>query len=368
MKLLSTCILSTLMCASLSAQQGRKADASFEWLASDDIDIRSEWALYESSFGSSSSLSGRIEYIRNQVDYLPNEEIDPFGFSSSLDESLLGAQIRWKRLVGKSEWGLTLSGYDGFRNYSSIWIDEYYRQQYSEGGIPGVSYEKPSPAGYGLDASWRYEAIPAFGFFTVSLGYLQDEVAPGYEIEDLDSSFELIRGKTLLDTWTGSIAWEGLLNARMRTSQLIRLTKTTDREMRYSWSGSVNWLLSDRWISRSSASYTRENPGFEAWSLSQTFEYTLTDHWILNATFRYYSDTGQIESANLVSSAAPSLSSRQAFLSLRYENNTATTSVSISTGPYETRYGKTGIGTERFKNLYSDRDWWWTRLALSHAF
>jgi hypothetical protein len=302
------------------------------------------------------------------VEYTPNEPIDPFGLERDLSATMVGAQARIEYQANRSEWGAGISAYDGFRNYASIWIDEYYRQQYSGGGIPGVAYEDPSPKGYGFDLFWKYELAPSSGFLTLSAGFLSDEVAPGYEIMDLGTSFELVRGETRLDSWTGSLAWEGILNRNMRTRQSVRLIDTTNRDVRFSWSGDLNWLLSDRWISRSSASYATEDPRFEAWSISETIEYQLGSQWAINGTFRYYSDTGQIESANLVSSAAPALLSRQIMLSLRYENVAGTTAFSISTGPYETRYGATGIGTERFKNLYSDRNWWWSRFAFRKVF
>jgi hypothetical protein len=198
--------------------------------------------------------------------------------------------------------------------------------------------------------------------------YLRDRVAPGYEIEDLGTSFELVRGETVLHTWTGSIEYEGIINRWARTRQTLSLSKTSTRELRLGWTGSVNASLGQQLISRTSASWSSEDPGFEAWSVSQTFEYEFNEEWSLSATARYYEDTGQIETANLISSAAPALKSKQFYVTLRKVFTGSESAVSLSVGPYFSDYAVTGIGTERFINLYSDRDWWWGRLAFRKAF
>ncbi len=343
-------------------------DGSAELLASGDVDLYSAFINGSVQLNDQSELDIRIDLTRQDVEFRPHELFDPFGSETSLGETGKAAILAYKQDAGRHRLSVTASAYTGFRNYSSLWIDEYYRQQYSFGGIPGVTYEDPDPHGWGLEFSERFELRPASTYLTASFGYLRDRVAPGYEIADLGTSFELIRGETLLHSWTGSLEVEAILNKRMRTLQAIRLIRTTTRDLRISWNGALNTAINSKWISRTTASYAKEDPNFEAWSISQTFEYSLTDHWSLSATARYYEDTGQIESANLVSSAAPALDSQQLYLSLRRTNLEDSSSFSLSIGPYTTDYAPTGIGTDRFIHLYSDRDWWWGRFAFRKDF
>jgi len=360
--LLAICLISPTLEAKFEFLEG-----SAELLSSGDVELYSGFTNASIMLGDGMILDLRLDLAHQRVDYRPTERFDPFGSETRLEDTRAGTALSFQHTRNRQQYTLSASGYEGFRSYSSLWIDEYYRQQYSSGGIPGVTYEEPNPWGLAMDVAYRYEVLPTSGFLTLSLAYLNDRVAPGYEIGDLGTSFELIRGETRLHTWTGAVDYEGILNRYARTRHTIRITTTTTREPRISWNGAVNIAIGENWISRSAASYATENPRFEAWSLSQTFEYTFPRDWALSLTARYYEDTGQIESANLVSSAAPALDSQQVFLSLRKSDVSGNSSFSFSIGPYQTRYAPTGIGTERFNNLYSDRNWWWGRLAFRHT-
>jgi hypothetical protein len=343
-------------------------DLETEVLSTSDVDLYTGTASGTFSLNDSLSLDLSLKVARSEVSYRPTPIIDPFGRDSELSDNLVEGSLSLTYAHQKSEFSLTGTGYDGFRSYTSMWIDEYYRQQYGSVPFSGANYEKPDPKGYGIDLAWRRELIPASGYLTISAAYLRDRIAPGYEIEDLGTSFGLIRGETHLDTWTAAVEYEGVINRTMRTRHVLRLTDTTTRELRKSWSGALNISLGTRWIARTTASYAIENPDFDAWSVSQSIDYEINDHWTISLTARYYEDTGQIEQANLISSAAPALTTRQAYLTLRRMPPGSNTGFSISAGPYLTRYAEAGIGTERFENLYSDRDWWWGRVAYSHTF
>ena len=313
-------------------------------------------------------LEAGIQAIHQEVEYRPNSPIDPFGMDTELEDNLVEGSLALVMERTRWEHRATLSGYSGFRSFTSLWIDEYYRQQYGNGGIPGVDYEDPDPYGYGIEWSSRYEWKPASAFLTFSAAYLLDRVAPGYEIEDLLSSFALVRGETRLHTWTGAVSLESVLNSFSRTRHTIRVTETTSREVRWSWNGALNLSLGERWIARTEGAFAKEDPRFEAWSVSQALEYELREGWAVALTARYYEDTGQIETANLVSSAAPALTTRSLFLTLRQSSPDGETGFSLSVGPYLTDYAATGLGTERFAGLYKDRDWWWGRIAFSRTY
>lgn len=363
--IIGAAVLGTIACDAASINH---LDGSAEILASGDVDLYSSFISSSWLINDQTQLDIRFDLNSQDVEYRPHPLFDPFGSDIKLSDTFTGLTASLEHETGRHSLAATATAYSGFRNYSSLWIDEYYRQQYSFGGIPGVSYEDPDPRGWGIEIAERYELVPATTYISASLGYLRDQVAPGYEIGDLGTSFELIRGEKVLHSWTGSVEVEAALNKHMRTRQAVRLTRTTSRELRIGWNGALNIALGEKWISRTAASFAHEDPNFEAWSVSQTLEYSLSDNWSMAMTARYYEDTGQIESANLVSSAAPALDSQQLYLSLRRSSLENNSSFSLSIGPYITDYAPTGIGTDRFINLYADRDWWWGRVAIRHSF
>ncbi len=342
--------------------------ATAEGFLTGDIRIMSAESRGTLALKPEASLDWGLQALRQEVEYRPNRPIDPFGEETELEDILLEGHMALVAKSSRWEHRATLSGYTGFRSYTALWIDEYYRQQYGNGGLPGVAYEDPDPYGYGLEWSSRLEWKPASAFLTFSAAYLLDRVAPGYEIEDLGSSFELVRGETRLHTWTGAMILESVLNSFSRTRHSIRVTKTTSREVRWSWNGALNLALGNHWIARTEGAFAKEDPRFEAWSVRQALEFELSDGWAVSVTARYYEDTGQIESANLVSSAAPALDTRSIFLTLRQSSPDGESGFSISVGPYLSHYAPTGLGTERFAGLYRDRDWWWGRVAFSKSY
>ena len=271
---------------SLGASGVEKLDGSLDWMASGDIKLGT--ALIEGSLeaAESSVLDLQLEVSLKYVEYRPNSPIDPLGMDTELEDTLTGLNLSWERTREGHRTTLGASAYKGFRSYSALWIDEYYRQQYGLGGLPGVSYEDPDPHGYGLTAAHRIEVLPSSGFLTLSAGYLRDRVAPGYEIEDLGTSFALSRGETVLHTWTGSVEYEGLLSKSARTRQAASLSRTSTRGLRFSWSGALNVALGPRWISRTTATWATEDPDFEAWSISQTLEREFAGDWSLSLTAR----------------------------------------------------------------------------------
>ena len=313
-------------------------------------------------------LDWGLQVLHQEVEYRPNSPIDPFGMDTDLSDTNVEGNLALVMEKGRWEHRAALSGYSGFRSYTAMWIDEYYRQQYGNGGIPGVAYTEPDPYGVGLEWSSRYEWKPASAYITISAAYLRDRVAPGYEIEDLGTSFELVRGETRLQTWTAALTMESALNSISRTRHTLRITDTTSREIRWSWNGAYNLALGKRWIARTEGAFAKEDPRFEAWSISQALEYEFNERWAVSVTARYYEDTGQIEAANLVSSAAPALDTRSVFLTLRQSSPDGESGFSLSIGPYLTNYAPTGLGTERFAGLYRDRDWWWGRIAFSKTY
>jgi len=339
-----------------------------EAMEANDIRLLSgEWTL-ESVGNDSWEALLSLGTTRFNLDYRPNAPIDPFGADIKLEQTLVEGTASFRHIREAAEYSFSFSIYDGFRNPASIWIDEYYAQQYGTGGLPGVRYEEPNPKGWNAQVQMRREIFADSGFLTLSTAFLSDRVAPGYEIEDVGTSFELVRGETRLDSWTAAASWEGLVNEKTRTVTTIRFTDTDTRDLRVGLQASLHYAISMKWIFRGHISAAREGDSFSAWSLSPTLEYRPNPAWGFALTGRYYEDTGQIETANLVSSAAPGLLSWQTFVQVRYYGANPDFYFTFSAGPYYTDFNEVGIGTERFLNLYRDRDWMWARLAFRTSF
>jgi hypothetical protein len=344
-----------------------RVDTSAEWFVADDVQL---WNSILAAEQVIAETRWRLELNADRVDldYQPNEPIDPFGFSRHRTEGNLGSRLAWRRDLNAWRWELSGSAYDGFRSLSDVWIDEYYRQQYEDSPLPGVPYLRAEPHGYGGSATVRYEYLPATAYVSLVAGLYTDRVSPGYEIEDLGTSFELTRGESTLSTAVASLVFENALSSHLRMRHSLSFSDTSTRGARWGWTGDLNWFLGGGWVSRTSLSANRESPRFESCSVSQTFEYEVAERWFVSVSYRHYEDTGQIETANLVSSAAPALETEQWTFGVRWVSEELTTHFSLEAGPYASRYAPVGLGTERFRFLYQDRDWTFVRAAWHREF
>ena len=147
-----------------------------------------------------------------------------------------------------------------------MWINNYYRQQYNNPNLPPIppGYTEADPKGWNVAAGFRWEYRPEAGFLEVRAGYALDVVAPGYEL-DTSLPEPLIRGEDRLYTPSLKLSFENVLGTRWRLLNEMQLSDTTERELRFSWQGSLNFAPRDRWVLRSYVGYTTEQPKFEAW-------------------------------------------------------------------------------------------------------
>lgn len=291
------------------------------------------------------------------LDYEP-ASFDFLGVTSQVEEGRGAGQFstRWRF---QERWTVSAGAgiYDGFTDYRSAWLSEYYRQQFS--ALPG--YVAPTPAGHSVSAGLRWEYLPASGFAQLDYSYLSDEIAPGYEI-DFDG---LRRGRPYLYTHLFRLSFENIVHPRVRLLHEFRRTDTSDREVRLGYQGSVNLALGERWVMRVQGGTAAEEPNFDAWYAGGTVEYEWADHWFVSLSGRYYEDSGEIENSNF-SNAAPALQAWQIGAGLRYERDGF--AVRVHASPYATRYGPSGIGTAFFRNLYRDRDWGLIQAAVAMEF
>jgi len=333
---------------------------AFDAILSPDVTVTSFGGVYRQRRG---GADWQISYVHNSydVDYQPFAQFDFLGFPESLDDELNGLQARWKQTAGE---GLVFSAagaaYEGFTDYRSLWLANYYRQQF--GVAP--DYETPDPRGFNASGGVRWEYQPTTGFVEASFRYANDEIAPGYELDQ--NNAQLLRGREILHTYAPSLKFENVLTRRIRAQNEFELRITSAREHRYIYRGSVNVALGERWVWRTSGGYTHEDPTLRAWFAGATLELEIAPKWHVNVSGLYYRDTGEIENSLFISTAAPGVRTFQIGPGLRYNGEHALFSLSVA--PQWARYEPVEVGTRPFTNLYQDRDWIYVQAACSVVF
>lgn len=334
-----------------------KAEISFDGLFSSDVSVTSSGGSLRHKRGGTELRAG---YVHNSydVDYRPFQQFDFLGVAGALDDELNGVQAGLKQTVSER---VTLSvagsAYEGFTDYRSLWFANYYRQQF--GLAP--DYDVPAPRGFNAAGGIRWEYQPTTGFVEASFRYANDEIAPGYELDQLTS--RLLRGREILHTYAPSLKFENVLTRRIRAMHEFELRITSAREHRYIYRGSVNVALGESWVWRSSGGYTHENPTLRAWFAGTTLEYEFAPGWLVNMSGLHYRDTGEIENSLFVSTSAPGVRTYQIAPGIRYAGERA--SFSISVGPLWSHYEPLELGTRPFTNLYCDRNWIYVQAALA---
>lgn len=305
----------------------------------------------------------RIGYTHNTVglDYAPYVLFDFLGFPARVTEEYdAGSVLVRQKIGGALTAGIAGGGYRGFTDYRSVWLANYYFQQFNF--LPG--YELPDPNGYNVSSSLRWEYQPTTGFVEASFLYSHEVIAPGYEYEPLIPA--LLKGRGRLDTYAPTLKLENVLTRRIRLLNELQLTFTTGREPRYSYRGSLNLALGERWVWRTTGGYAFEDPTLRAGYAGATLEFEITPRWLINASGLYYHDTGEIENSAFISTAAPGQRIWQAGLGMRYVGDISTFSLSVA--PVIADYEPLAVGTRPFTNLYQDRDWISVQAAFSLVF
>jgi len=334
----------------------QRVDADWEGLFSGDVRITRGSLGYDGKHAPFEFAAG-VALNTFDIDYEP-ADFDFLGSSTSLEEYRVGGTLAGKvRLLDPLTLRVSGAAYDGFTDYRSIWLNEYYRQQFES--LPG--YREAEPAGESIQVGLRWEYLPAVGFVDGDITALHDEIAPGYEIDFAG----LRRGRPNLYTTSYHVALENVIHPRVRVLNEGRITDTTDRRHRFGYQGSINVALGERWVLRAFGGYTEEKPTFRAAYFGGSLEFEPSEGWLLSVAGRTYSDTGEIENS-LFSSAAPGLTAWQMGFGLRHVRGRH--SFKAFAAPYFTRYEPTGIGTAFFANLYQDRDWALVQLAYALEF
>jgi hypothetical protein len=305
-----------------------------------------------------------VSYGIIDIDYEPFATADIVGFPTHLSEGRPSFLLSYSRNLNPTiTLSATAGGYKGFTDHRSLWLDEYYRQQFS--GIEGSLAADPRGINFSLGLRWEY--IPSNGFIEVTGSYSEDNISPGYERVLFEPLF---RGIDFLKSSSIGVNLENVLTPRLRSLQQFQFIDTTSRELRFSYQGSLNWAIKESWVLRTVGGATVEDDAnrgtFNSYSVGLNLEYDWNETWFLSVAARYYQDNGQIEESLLVDSGVPPLHTFQSGITLRWQGEKS--SFRIIAQPYFTRFDNLEQDVEPFANLYADRDWALLGVTYSRSF
>lgn len=335
-----------------SAQVDHTFDLTNEGVFASDIQTLTTALGFRSPEYGARQYSLEITRDYFAIDYQPNALLigldQPREFARSR-HGIAGSVTQ--QLNDKWRVGVTSRYARGYGDFRSIWIDEYYRQLFS-----GFSnYETAHPYSYGIGTLAEYRVASGDLSFDLSFERGHEEIAPGYE-RILGPGGGLQRDDSSLRTYSSVLGSEHYLTQYVRIRHEVALLQVSGRDFRASYRGRINAWLSQNWVVRSEASYTREGSAFHAWAGEATLERDWSERWYLGLTARYYVDNGQIENSLFsVTTAAPALRAYRLTTTLRYDADTY--SFSLYAGPYSTRYDDPSNDITPFINLYRDRMW-----------
>ena len=348
-----------------AATINHESEFDFEVLRATDI------ALFSSTFSyrdttPNADWNVALLYSLTQVDYEPFSLADVIGRPTRLEEQNHGLQLS-KSFVRSPflTYQLSGGGYGGFTDHTSLWLDEYYRQQFS--GLDG--YEIANPWGYNFSSGVIWDTRSRWGIIGASTTFQQDDVAPGY---DRPLFQELERGRARLHTGAFIVTIENVLTRHMRSLSEFQVSGTTDRELRFNYRSFVNTALGEHWVVRTEGAYTSEATSmegerdFHAHSYGLTVEYDWNEKLFVGFHGRRYRDNGQIETSILVSSGPPPLETEQYGGSVRWQGERFSGKIGVAA--YRTRFGEVETLIRPFGNLYRNRSWVLVDLSASYRF
>jgi thiol-disulfide isomerase/thioredoxin len=320
-------------------------------------DMQTEYRHKRPSAEFSLALSYRPTRMDFESEYLGVKR------NTRLEEDSLGVQGSVMSDLNDS---LTLTlgggGYDGFQTYRELWMDEYNRLKAGDrrqGGLRG--YRSAHPWGYNAASGLRWEYLPDAGFADAGLSYRYDKVSPGYE-----GGPPLVRLRDTYHTRSGYLSLENVLTRRLRTLVEGRIDDTTERDVRLTLQGAINYALAENWVVRLAAGCAKEDPHFTSKSVSLALERDWRGTWFVGVFGRYYEDTGEIENGVANDAAAPPLETYQAGLGVRRQGNRSVLKFDI--GPCFSRYEADPRRNTALDQLYKDRDWLLMQVACQYKF
>lgn len=331
-----------------------------EVLSASDLTLSNGSITYRAGNGEF-ELGLSVNHGYMDLDYRPNPVADLIGQSRGLSNNRIGGQLYCNIPISKKiRWRLGVGFYDGYTNFRSLWLNEYYRQQFSN----LIGYQEADPYGVNGLTGLRWEYLPATGVAELNLSYQVDQISPGYDRPLFQA---LDRGRDRLKTGGLNISIEQVITPKLRGRLLYSLTDTTNRSLRQAIQISLNYSIAESWVFRGSIARTSEQDGFRSHSIEGMIEHDWSNRWFLGLGARSYRDNGDIEnSLFVVSTAAPDLKSSQAFISLKWTSQK--TSFRVEAGPYFTDYAAPDSVVAPFAFLYADRNFFRAGFSYTYSF
>lgn len=330
---------------------------SSEWLSASDVSLLdTDFTLRRRTLDR--DISASFGWAPIEMDFIPSAS-NLIGTPADLDDARTSVQFTWREALEETwRWNVSAGGYDGFTDYRSLWLEEYYRQLFS--GLPG--YRAADVRGANASIGGTYEYLPQCGMINWNVAWQSDDVSPAYE--KLIGG-PLVRGVSHYETWRFGLGSEHVLSPRIRFKQDAAFYHTNDRDLRYVYRGETAWAMTDEWSLRSSMEGSLEDD-FHSAAVSLMMERDWNAQWFLGFQVRAYRDNGQVIDPQLMSSSSPSLDSLQLQFTVRHEGEHLVWR--LSAGPYLTRYGALGTANQNFDTLYRDRDWLSMQAACTWRF
>lgn len=327
---------------------------TLEALRANDI-LAQSYQLSYSGIDGPWTLEAGVGSNQYDIDYVPVL----FGTNQHLSESTETYRVGLTR-DWSPDWSgkLTLGAYEGYADYRSIWIAEFYKQFF--GAFP--DYYSPDPSGQSVDYLTEWSYLPGSGTAAFGLGYGRDVIAPGWSFDPALGKPQ--PGRESLNTFHADALVEQALNPWLKTDLALTFRQTSERDPRY---GIVNtWVAAAGPVAlRLTGGLTTEAPSFDAAYGSALVEWNFQPQWYVRLGYRVYSDNGEIESSGF-NALAPPVDSTEVFTSLLWDKGDF--AVLASVGLLDTDYDDLSEDNEFFGNLYRDRQWLTFRLAASYQF
>ncbi|NLA74071.1 MAG: TlpA family protein disulfide reductase [Deltaproteobacteria bacterium] len=331
-------------------------------LSASDVFVTETLAGYQYD-GRKMDMDIAFSWRRSEVDYLSDYLINRREKKLAADR--IGLQCNTRFSLDKSLAITAGAGfYDGYQTFRALWLNEYYRHIFDVleeliGEMYG--YKNARPRGYNISSGLRWEYLPDTGYVDAGISFQHDVVSPGYEM-----GVSVVRLRDRYNTKSGNLAFENVITRRLRTMAEFRIDDTTDRKLRFSIQGGLNYAMADNWVMRLNAGWSKENPGFRSKSISAVLERDWHGMWFVSLFGRYYEDTTEIDSAVLRVAAAPPLESYQAGMGLRRQGHSSF--FKFTAVPCFTNYQRKPDRDKAFDRLYRDRDWLSVQFTYLHRF
>ena len=335
-----------------------QSDFAFEGMLSSDLAL---WDLMAGASLEQPSWTGRVRLGGSGIaaDYVPGPD-EFWARANSLAELRSTGQMEYRlRRPEHFTWLFSGGAYQGFSDYRSMWLNEYYRQKWSS--FP--EYKIADPWGANVAGGIRWEWLPSTGFLQAQAMYQCDEVAPGYTKIPFGP---LVRRRAFLETISGQLNSEIALHRRIRMLNAIQVTATTERDIRFSLQNSLYCAIAEHWTLHPELASTWETPDFYSGSLGIAVDYDWASHWFLGLFARYYQDNGQPNQSLPESEASPPLKTIASGINLRWQGEKV--GLKLMMGPYLSFYETSGSPPTTYPNLYRDRNWLYIQCAMDYRF